>query len=201
MNVSRLVRSIDDFWLESDRLALRRFRPEDLEPALQQELDPRMIRYVRDPAPIEVLAAKVEGHLEPYTGREGEWVALPIVPRGTGRMVGLLALRVTDAARGVCEIGYRLDPGAQGKGLMVEACTLLLDFLFSAIGVEQVVACCDPDNAASIRLLQKLGMRQQARLCGSSMLGGELRDDLVFGLSSADWQQRRAAGEHGGEVG
>ena len=65
------------------------------------------------------------------------------------------------------EVGYILAPAKQGRGLMTEAMQALLAYCFDELGVRRVQALIHPDNAASIRLAQRLGFRCE---------GGPLRD-------------------------
>lgn len=198
MDPNRIVARIDDFWATSDRLVLRRFVPDDLDRVLEQELDPRVYRYERDEVSPEALVASLPMHLGRYGGRDGEWVGLPIVPHASPHMVGVLAFRIERAARGTVEIGYRLHPDAQGKGYMVEAARLLLDFLFGTCDVRKVVASCDAENEPSLRLLRKLGMRQEGVLREHSWFGGRWHDDVLFGILAREWRatrtQRASAG-------
>ena len=65
------------------------------------------------------------------------------------------------------EIGYILAPAQQGRGLMTEAMQAILAHCFEELAVRRVQALIHPDNAASIRLAERLGFR-----CD----GGPLRD-------------------------
>jgi ribosomal-protein-alanine N-acetyltransferase len=62
---------------------------------------------------------------------------------------------------GPIEIGYVLKRTAWGRGVATEACARLLRFAFEDTPLREVVACTDPDNAASQRVLTKAGLRRE----------------------------------------
>jgi ribosomal-protein-alanine N-acetyltransferase len=76
-------------------------------------------------------------------------------------------------ADGVVELGYSTAGPYRGRGFAFEAAQALVGWAFSQPGIEKVVAETEPDNAHSIRVLEKLGMRQVAERDG--MLRWELR--------------------------
>lgn len=57
------------------------------------------------------------------------------------------------------EIGWRLLPAAWGKGYAIEAARAMAGFAFNDLGLARLYANADPDNAASIRVMERLGMR------------------------------------------
>jgi len=61
---------------------------------------------------------------------------------------------------GTVEIGYGVVPAYQGQGYATEAAGAVVDGALHRPGVARVVACCLRDNAASRRVLEKLGLRQ-----------------------------------------
>lgn len=194
MRISHLVRRMRDVRLETERLVLRRFGPEDVETLVAHELDPRIMRYIRDLQPEDQVRAKVGGMFGPWRGEDGEWLGLAMERRAAAGMIGVLALRITEAGHETVEVGWRLHPDHQRQGLCLEACRCLLDLLFGEAGVRKVVAFCVADNTASLRLMQRLGMRQEGRLREFSRLGEVWHDELVCGLLAREWRGGRQPG-------
>lgn len=62
-------------------------------------------------------------------------------------------------ARGELELGYRLRPASWGRGYATEAARAVLTYAFEELGAPRVVADADAANAASLRVLEKIGMR------------------------------------------
>lgn len=87
----------------------------------------------------------------------GFWAIVPLVPQvPPGPPVGTLLL-MPDGPTGHVEIGWHLHPSHQGRGLATEAGQAVLS-LAARAGIDQVMALTEPDNVASQRLAQRLGM-------------------------------------------
>jgi RimJ/RimL family protein N-acetyltransferase len=91
------------------------------------------------------------------------------------------------------DIGYILHPDHWGQGLAREAVTAVLDRLFDMTDHEAATADVDPDNAASIRLLESLGFRRTGFAERTWNVGGEWKDSYFYALSHKDWQGRTDA--------
>jgi RimJ/RimL family protein N-acetyltransferase len=74
-----------------------------------------------------------------------------------------------EAAHTLAAIGWCLDPAYAGRGLATEAAGELLRICFEEIGVRRVVAGAFADNVASVRVMQKIGMRIEARNLRASL--------------------------------
>ena len=88
------------------------------------------------------------------------------------------------------EIGYILHPDHWGQGLATEALTAVLDRLFAATDHAAVNADVDPDNAASIRVVQKLGFVRTGFGERTWNVGGVWKDSIFYGLSREAWAAR-----------
>jgi RimJ/RimL family protein N-acetyltransferase len=95
--------------------------------------------------------------------RFGPFYAYAIVRRADGHAVGDAGFFGPPGADGEVEIGYALVPGARGSGLAGEAVALLADWAFAQPGVRAVTARVEADNAASVRLLTRLGFVADGR--------------------------------------
>ena len=82
----------------------------------------------------------------------GQW----LIARRAGLVVGECGVRSWTTA-GEPEVGYGLAPSARGRGLATEAVGRLVAHLLAVPGVSAVVADAEPGNAASLRLLHRLG--------------------------------------------
>lgn len=192
MKCSELVAPVAAFRREAPRLTIRRLCEGDYELAVAHELDRRIMRYIRDPLPESEVRDKVRAMCEPWSGALDEWAGLVVARRDTDEMIGVVAFRVVSEANATVEIGYRLHPDHQGKGLGFEACQCLLQFLFADAGARRVIALCVADNEASFGLMEKLGMRREARFREFCMIGGEWQDELVYAILRREWSPQPA---------
>jgi len=89
------------------------------------------------------------------------------------------------------EIGYILHPDVWGHGLATEAVAAVLARLFQDTDHPAAKADVDPENAASIRLLEKLGFVRTGFAERTWNVGGEWKDSLFYALSREVWTSRR----------
>ncbi len=89
-----------------------------------------------------------------------------------------------------CTLGYELAPAAQGRGLMFEALCTVLDWGFEHMQLHRVEALIHPDNAPSLRLVQRLGFVEEGRLREVARWGGRQHDMLQVALLRTEWRHR-----------
>jgi RimJ/RimL family protein N-acetyltransferase len=140
------------------RLRLRSRTLADLDACLAMDLDPEVRRFIhpRAPDPREHeahLRARLESGWPPQGGIwVVEWQGAP----GFLGWCGLFPLEDS----GLIEIGYRFVRRAWGKGVATEAARAVLDYGFFDLDLDPIVAVTHPDNRASQRVLEKIGLRQ-----------------------------------------
>jgi RimJ/RimL family protein N-acetyltransferase len=149
-------------FLETERLALRRFTPDDIDLLVELDGDPEVMRYLTGGVPTsrerlegEVLPAWLEQY-RTYQGF-GFWAA---IERATGQFLGWFHLRPPKGGLpGEAELGYRLRRAAWGKGYATEGSRALIDKGFRELGVQRVVAFTMAVNTRSRRVMEAVGMR------------------------------------------
>jgi [ribosomal protein S5]-alanine N-acetyltransferase len=90
------------------------------------------------------------------------------------------------------ELGYILGRQHWRQGYLSEAAKAVLDYGFGELRVRRIMADTDPDNDASIALLEKLGFRKEGYLREEWQTHIGVRDSLIFGLLRREWEERRA---------
>lgn len=187
MELPLLIARAPTLELTSPRLRLRRFTAADVPMVIAQENDRPLMRWIRDAEPAAAVRARAEAMAAPWLGRDGEWLALAIVPHAEHRAVGIVVGRLATAANETMEIGYRLDASVHRRGYTLEACRCVAAFLFDIVRVRKLVAFVAADNEASWRLLEKLGMCREAHLREYARLAGAWHDEFVYGLLAREW--------------
>lgn len=181
--------AVPDLPLRTERLTLRAFRPDDLEALLVFHGDPEAVRYVpyepRDRAALEPVVARKVGSTA--LGGDGDLLELAAEETATGRLVGDLLLVLRSVRDETLEVGYIFDPASGGRGLATEAVRALLDLAFHAFGTRRVVARVDDRNTASCRLLERLGLRQEARLVENEWFKGVLSSEVDYAVLAREW--------------
>jgi len=107
------------------------------------------------------------------------------------QMIGTVDLRVNTNA-GLGELGYTLSKNYWGKGLMPEACEVLLQLGFEKLQLVRIEAIHDLRNSKSGRVMEKIGMTKESTLYDAKKLRGEVVDLVKYSLSNKEWQQRKA---------
>lgn len=108
-----------------------------------------------------------------------------------GRVIGDLDFCATSMEGGLVEIGWRIHPDAQGRGLATEAATALLDLAFGVVGARRAVAHLDPRNDGSARLCERLGMRREAHHVQDMWFKGEWADTWIYAILATEWDARQ----------
>jgi aminoglycoside 6'-N-acetyltransferase len=170
--------------LVTRRLVLRRSRPEDAEAISAYRSHPDVHRYqgwdATDPGRIR---AELDEMGRRLPGERG-WVQFTVEEREGGRLVGDVGLSPADGEPGVIKVGYTISPASQGRGYATEAVRALVDYAFDTLEVDVVRAYADADNAPSIRVAEKVGMRLVERFQRRS--GGESWTGVRYELRRAE---------------
>jgi RimJ/RimL family protein N-acetyltransferase len=149
--------------LETERLVLRGFSPDDFEPFATIVSDPEVVRYIDDGSPISredcwrgIAVFVGHWHLRGY----GWWAA---EDRRTGQFLGRIGLYNPEGWPGI-EVGWLLRREVWGEGLATEGAAAALDFAFDVVGTDHVISLIDPRNLRSIRVAEKLGEQYERDL-------------------------------------
>ena len=182
--------------LVTPRLVIRRFAATDAEAFARYRSLPEVARYQSwdAPYPVERARAFVDWMAEHHPDEPGEWYQLAIATRAApASLVGDCVLRPRAEEPLVADIGFTLDPAAQGRGFATEAVGALLRYLFEDRGKHKVCAECDTRNEASWRLLERLGFRREGELRESFHDGPAWASEYLYGLLAEEWLSRSAA--------
>jgi ribosomal-protein-alanine N-acetyltransferase len=87
------------------------------------------------------------------------------------------------------ETGYDLEPEYWGQGIMTEAMTAVIDYVFDVMKVNRIEAMVSPRNKGSLRLARSLGFHKEGVLREHDFYNGKFTDDFLFALLKRDWQQ------------
>ena len=148
--------------IETERLLLRRLQRSDVERFAGYRSDAELARYQGwKPMSIGEAAAFIDEMSCAPSLVEETWLQIAIAELPDGAIVGDIGLCLH--AQGELEIGFTLRRESQRKGLATEAIKALIESLRSRSEVHRVVGFVDARNAASIRVLERLGMAMVAR--------------------------------------
>ncbi len=162
--------------LETPRLVLREFTHGDDAFLLRLLNEPSWLRFIGDRGVRTLEDARRYVDDGPWASQARNGFALwCVVPKVAGEPVGMCGLVRRDTLPGP-DVGFAFLPEAWGKGYAVESAGAVLDHARDVLGMVRVLAITNPDNEASIRVLERIGMRRD----GSIRLPGETLDLLLY---------------------
>jgi RimJ/RimL family protein N-acetyltransferase len=178
------------------RLLLRPLTPDDADALHAYQSREDVCRYIPYfPRSREELAARLADaeKTRATLDAEGQALNLAVVLRGAGEVVGDVMLFWHSAAHRSGEIGYVLHPAHHGNGYVLEACGALLALAFDGLGLHRVVGRVDARNEPSVRVLRRLGMRQEAVLVENEWFKGEWSTEIAFAILDREWREQAQA--------
>jgi aminoglycoside 6'-N-acetyltransferase len=171
--------------LLTDRLVLRRSRPQDATAISAYRGDPRVNRYQGwERTDAEGVRAEIEQMAGRAPGEPGGWVQFTVEERMGGRLVGDVGISAADGEPGVIKLGYTMAPAFQGRGYATEAVRALVAYAFDTLGADVVRAYANAENVPSIRVAEKAGLRLVERFERHG--GGERRFGVRYELRRED---------------
>lgn len=173
------------------RLSLRPFTPAD-GPALHAYLrDPEVVRF----EPYGPHTAEQAAREAARRAEDPRFVAVERIEDGV--LVGhVFRARVEPSSWRTWTVGYVFNPEFGGRGYATEATRTVIDDCFAAEGAHRVTARCDPRNAPSWRLLERVGMRREGHelRCASFEDGPDGRpvwhDAFLYAVLAEEWPGR-----------
>lgn len=166
----------------SDRLSLKKFTEQEIEYNVAHEMNPVLMRYIRDITTVEETRKKTTAIAQKYSGYESDWLIISIRHNKNNEYLGIICFRYESILNDTVEIGWRLDSQYHGKGYATEAAIRMLDFIKEEFKPHKIVAYCVSENIASMKIMEKLGMSQEACLVQFSKINDQWIDELIYGL-------------------
>lgn len=149
--------------LETERLALRPLDADDLNDLHRISNEPAVRRYLWDDEPVPVAAIRgliTQSRRTFVSQNVGLFGVRFLGEEGLLGFCGFVRLEGKDEI----ELAYELTAAVWGRGLATEASLACLRHAFEKAGFVRVIACVDPPNVASLRVIEKLGMKPAGNL-------------------------------------
>jgi len=173
------------------RLHLREFVKSDFRAVLAFSSDPRVTRYLFfGPRDEDSTADYLDGLLASQRERPRTRFELAVEEIESGCVIGACDLSFIE--RNVVDLGYMLAPDSWGNGLATEIALALADAAFFDLRADRVISTVDVNNGASIRVLEKIGMRWEAVFRKHRRAKNRWWDCHLFVLPREVWEASRA---------
>ncbi|WIG59745.1 MAG: hypothetical protein OJF49_002492 [Ktedonobacterales bacterium] len=174
--------------LETPRLALRQIQPQDAE-ALFATFSDEVVMEFYGHLPHQSVAesrALIEQLGEWYARREG--IRWGITLKGDDSVIGSCGVYLFDEGFHRAECGYELRRAFWRQGIMREALTAMLTFVFDEMRLHRIEAVVDDVNERSKALLRALGFTHEGTLRQRFFFRERFLDEHYFGLLRDEWQ-------------
>lgn len=183
-------------WI-GEQVVLREFTMGDVDAMYAYLSDDEVFRYISWAQPtLEETADSLRDAMEAARATPRRDYELAVTLRDTGEVVGQVTLKtdryIPRIRQRTSELGYMLRRDCWGRGIATEASRLLLDFAFGDLGLHRVFAVVDEDNPASIRVVEKLGFRREARHVKDAFHQGEWFTTLIYAVLEDEWRGRQS---------
>lgn len=173
--------------IRTSRLVLREFEESDATRTNTYECDAEVVRYQsHEPLSLQQSLEYIQ-KVRTTTAAQSPRSLFDLAITKDGELVGRVGLNIKDPATREGELWYILHPAHWGKGLVPEAARAMLALGFEDLGLHRIIIDTDPRNHASVRVAQKLGMRQEAHFVENFFAKGEWSDSLIFALLRREW--------------
>jgi RimJ/RimL family protein N-acetyltransferase len=178
--------------LETERLLLRPFTRGDVDAVYAYRSREDVTRFMFDaPMSREACAEALQARVGMTSwAEEGDKLFLAVERREDAAVMGEVVLIVRSIPSRQAEVGYTFHPDYYGRGYATEASRRLLALAFEEAGVHRVYARCHADNHGSRRVMERLGMRQEAHFRGHNLVKGRWDEELVYALLEDEWRSQ-----------
>ncbi|MEX0287668.1 MAG: GNAT family N-acetyltransferase [Flavobacteriaceae bacterium] len=175
--------------IDTARLKMVPLSSEDVEDIFQLHSEEEVARYntIGIPENTEVTRKVLEPLLATVKEEERTAFSWTIRLKEEGEFIGEIGFSLAPARYKLATIHYSILPKFWGKGYATEAVKALLKFCFEGLGLHRIEAGCAIENLASIRVLEKVGMRQEGRKRKVLPLKDGWSDNFEFAILKEDY--------------
>ncbi|MEO5710430.1 MAG: GNAT family protein [Nocardioidaceae bacterium] len=174
--------------LDTDRLRLRPFTGADADALFALHSSAQVLRFWDAPPWTERARAERFVAACRQMAEDGTGARLALDRSSDGTFIGWCSLTRWNPVYRSASMGYCLDDAAWGHGYATEAARALAQWGFDTLDLNRIQAETDTRNAASARVLEKLGFVREGTLREDCVVNGDVSDSWVYGLLEREWQ-------------
>jgi [ribosomal protein S5]-alanine N-acetyltransferase len=173
--------------LESERLILRKLRMEDAGDLFEYAQDVELARlgFWKPFDTLEDSRSEISAITEGY--ERGDVMQWAIEHKQDHRLIGRISLHRYEPDNARIETGYSLNPRYWGKGYATEAVKRAVQFSFEVLQVNRLGAVILAENVASIRVVEKAGLKFEGVRREYVFIGGTYHDMNCYSILRREW--------------
>lgn len=173
--------------LETERMLLRAFTPDDAPAVLLYRSNADAMRYI--PRPIQSTLDDALNMIREITDMiaANDGICWAMELKSNREVIGSMSYHLIHKQHHRAELGYMIHPSHWGKGYVSEAVKALLDYGFDDLKCHSLEAIIDPLNTASERVLLKAGFVKEGHFKENFVHNGEFTDTAIYSLLREDY--------------
>ena len=177
--------------ITTNRLVLRRIKKKDVNEILFLRSDKRVLNYL-DVAPAKTKKVALEFIKKVQDAiKSSDGITWAITLKNKPKLIGNIGFWRMQKEHYRAEIGYVLHPHYWRKGITQEAMTAVIKYGFEVMKLHSIEANVNPDNAASIRLLEKNSFVKEAYFKENYYFDGKFLDTAIYSLIISNYEKRK----------
>lgn len=176
--------------IKTDRLMLREFAEKDYPFFCTLETSPHAIQYEEDNPPSQTVLNKRFNRMLERQKKKTRYYFL-VEQEAGGIPVGKVVIRLVDEPTDEWEVGWVIHPDHICQGYASEAARALVEFGFSKLGANRIMANCNDANLASERVMQKAGMVKEGVFRETRKLRGQYYGSCVYSILRWEYDASR----------
>ena len=167
--------------IETDRLIIRDFEPSDVQSLFAYTSQNEVMHYL--PEEVQTIE-EARKFVAENMGDEARH--FPVCLKENGQLIGHLAF-YPYFGNHTYEIGWVFNPTYFNNGYATEAAFATLKYGFEKMGLHRIIATCQPENIASYRIMEKIGMRKEGFFKKCIPYGDEWWDEYYYAILNEEW--------------
>jgi ribosomal-protein-alanine N-acetyltransferase len=176
--------------LQTARLRLRPLSMADSEAFLDIFSDVETLQYWSGEPIRELHEAETLIREDLEYSMEGKCIVWGVALPDSNRLIGKFILFQFNEQNRRAEVGYILNRRHWGQGYMTEVMSRVLDYAFDVLKLHRLEADTDPDNTASLAILEKFGFQREGLFRQRWYVSGKWLDSVMLGLLRTDYNSR-----------
>lgn len=176
--------------IETERLILRDIIPADRQAIFDYRSDAETNKFQSwIPKNPEEVDEFIQRNYKEFNLPE-TWYQILITDKETGTVIGDIGIHFFGEENKQVELGITVHKKFHGKGYASEALKGCIDFLFNDLQKHRIIASVDPENTASLRLMERIGFRKEAHFVKSLFWKNKWVDDVIYAMLEEEWKHR-----------
>jgi RimJ/RimL family protein N-acetyltransferase len=177
--------------LKTKRLVLQKLEMKHAESFFKYRSDTETNKYQGwIPYALEDCQHFIKNRIAEQINQPGTWFQFAIILE-SDEMIGDFGIHFIKEDNQQVEIGCTINKEYYHKGYAKEALRAVMDYLFFDLKKHRVTASIDPENLASIKMVESLGFRKEAHFRESILLNGSWVDDVIYAILAKEWHAFR----------